>query len=167
MTPLLVQQKRGQLISLGTTIHGQYNTRNWGCQFFKVGGGKYISMDIADWPYFVALTLLLGGFLVFVIWFLIHEGKKEANNEPLPPKAQEATQPKVIPPSYKNNISSRIIACEHCDGHYVERWKGSSIFVGCSNFPRNGCKSTLSIREFIKKNHRKMRCKYLRLGHGL
>ena len=108
-------------------------------------------MDIADWPYFVALTLLLGGFLVFVIWFLIHEGKKEANNEPLPPKAQEATQPKVIPPSYKNNISSRIIACEHCDGHYVERWKGSSIFVGCSNFPRNGCKSTLSIREFIKK----------------
>ncbi|MCI9263761.1 MAG: hypothetical protein HFF06_04230 [Oscillospiraceae bacterium] len=114
-----------------------------------------MNWGIADWAYFVAFVILNLGLWVFIIWFLLQQGKK-SDDEPQPPtlqvlKGQDTTQRKVMSPTHKNNVPRHKIDCERCNGYYVERWKGQSIFVGCSNFPKNGCRSTLSIREFIKK----------------
>lgn len=65
---------------------------------------------------------------------LSQDGMLKAEQKGLPEEVQ--------PPQLK---------CQSCDGYYIFKTGKNGPFAGCSNYQSNGCRSTLSIQEFVRQ----------------
>ena len=63
------------------------------------------------------------------LWLLIQQGNESEF-------ASELTT------TYGNQIKSAEWTCPECGGRLVKRSGRNGIFIGCSNFPKNGCRFT-------------------------
>lgn len=105
------------------------------------------------WIILIGICFLIP-FWLLAIWLEIRKGnsrEQKATREPSKtPEVQSKTYSKKI-----KDVPDRFIECDKCDGYYILRLGKYGFFAGCSNFNCSNCRSTISLKEYLKRIIRK------------
>lgn len=85
-------------------------------------------------------------FWILVFYFLFHNRRKKAKRIISKPAPATSQKEEMVHTEVHRRPE---LKCQCCDGHYVYREGPYGSFASCSNFRSHGCKSTLTIEEFI------------------